>query len=325
MTAADEDSRGGVHTVEWKDHDLKVTVSKLREQSNGGLLADFDLHLKPGAGMTGPFKYFSRFNLKSGQTKASTAKDLARVTPPEVIAEESVWRYIVERVANEVRRSFNEGEDGVELVNSTASETTEYRLWPYLQERQPTILFGPGDSGKSYFAVLVGYLIATGREHLGMKPQQGNVCYLDYETDEATTKQRPSMVAAGFGEDIPNGFHYMHMRRSLEDDFDRVSAYLMDYSINLVVVDSGARAVFEAETSGPVNQYFNALSGLEATTQSPLARRSGLTVLERSIERSESKQAPRWRWRFGITKPTMAPACAMIWPMTSHSSRTRSL
>ena len=266
MTAADEVSRGGVHTVEWKDHDLKVTVSKLREQSNGGLLADFDLHLKPGAGMTGPFKYFSRFNFKSGQTKASTAKDLARVTPPEVIAEESVWRYIVERVSNEVRRSFNEGEDGVELVNSTASETTEYRLWPYLQERQPTILFGPGDSGKSYFAVLVGYLIATGREHLGMKPQQGNVCYLDYETDEATTKQRLRMVAAGFGEDIPNGFHYMHMRRSLEDDFDRVSAYLMKYSINLVVVDSGARAVFEAETSGPVNQYFNALSGLEATT-----------------------------------------------------------
>ena len=63
-TAADEDSRGGVHTVEWEDHSLEVTVSKLREQSNGGLLADFDLHLQAGGEMTGPFKYFSRFNLR---------------------------------------------------------------------------------------------------------------------------------------------------------------------------------------------------------------------------------------------------------------------
>ena len=203
MTAADEDSRGGVHTVEWKDHDLKVTVSKLREQSNGGLLADFDLHLKPGASMTGPFKYFSRFNLKSGQTKASTARDLARVALADVIADEAVWRYIIEFVSNHVRDEFNKGEEGVELIDSKASENTEFRLWPYLQERQPTILYGPGDSGKSYFAVLAGFLIATGREHLGMKSEQGNVAYLDYEGTEGTVKGRLRRVAAGFGEAYP--------------------------------------------------------------------------------------------------------------------------
>ena len=265
-TSATPDSRGGVHTVEWKDHGLKVTVSKLREQSNGGLLADFDLHLEAGAGMTGPFKYFTRFNLKSGQTKASTAKDLARVAPEPVIAEETVWRYIVERVANEVRLAFNKGEEGVELAHLKASSAPEFRLWPYLQERQPTILFGPGDSGKSYFAVLVGYLIATGREHLGMKSQQGNVCFLDYENDAHITQSRLRMVAAGFGEPIPERFHYLHSLRPLEDDFDRVSTYLMDHSIRFVIIDHAARAVFEAEQSGPVNQYFNALAGLEATT-----------------------------------------------------------
>ena len=163
-------------------------------------------------------------------------------------------------------RTNNKGEDGVELVNSKASTTTTYRLWPYLQERQPTILFGPGDNGKSFFGVLFGYLIATGREHLGMKPEQGNVCYLDYETDEATTLKRLSMVAAGFGEEIPPFFHYMHMPRPLEDDFDRVNAYLMKHSIDFVVIDSPGRAVLEPEASGPVNQYFNALAGLEATT-----------------------------------------------------------
>ena len=56
------------------------------------------------------------------------------------------------------------------------------------------------------------------------------------------------------------------MKRPLEDDFDRVSAYLMEHCIDFVIIDHAARAVFEAEQSGPCNQYFNALSGLEATT-----------------------------------------------------------
>ena len=270
----EESSRGGVHTLEWKEGDsrLKVTASKLREQSNGDLRADIDMkgfhHTVDDENkrITLQFDYFTRINLKSAPTRATTAKDISRTAPLGYVGGADTWRYVIERTCNYVRRAFNEGEEGVQLIDSKASETTEWRLWPYLQERQPTLLYAPGDSGKSFFAVLAGFLIATGRSHLGMKPEQGNVCYLDYETDEATTKKRLSMVAAGFGEGIPPFFHYMHMRRPLEDDFDRVNAYLMKHSISFVVIDSAARAVLEPEASGPVNQYFNALSGLECTT-----------------------------------------------------------
>ena len=199
-------------------------------------------------------------------TKASTSKDLERVSPAQLGVEVALWRYVIEHVSNHVRTEFNKGEAGVQLIDSKATETTEFRLWPYLLEGQPTILYGLGDSGKSFFGVLAGYLVATGREHLGMKPQQGNVAYLDYEGDEGTIKKRLRMVAAGFGEEIPPFFHYMAMRRPMEDDFDRVNTYLMEHSIDFVIVDSAARAVFEAEQSGPVNQYFNTLAGLEATT-----------------------------------------------------------
>ena len=48
--ATEENSRGGVHTVKWPFQGLKVTVSKLREQSNGGLLADFDLKWQTDSG-----------------------------------------------------------------------------------------------------------------------------------------------------------------------------------------------------------------------------------------------------------------------------------
>ena len=130
ITEADEDSRGGVHTIEWKEHGLKVTVSKLREQSNGDLRADFDLTCQPAVGMPDWFKYFTRFNLKSGQTKASTSRDLERVAPAQLGAEVAVWRYIIERVCNYVRVAFNEGEAGIQLIDSKASETTEFRLWP---------------------------------------------------------------------------------------------------------------------------------------------------------------------------------------------------
>ena len=275
LQAVDEKSRGGVHTLEWKEGEsrLTVTASKLREQSNGDLRADIDMkgqHWKKVDGQKEsimiPFTYFTRINLKSAPTRATTAKDIALIAPLGYVGGSETWRYVIERTCSYVRRAFNEGEDGVELIHSKASETTEYRLWPYLQERQPTILYGPGGSGKSWFGVLLGYLIATGREHLGMKPVKGSVCYLDYEVDADATKKRLSMMAAGFGERIPPDFHYMHILRPLEDDFDRVSAYLMKHKIKFVVIDSAARAVLEAEASGPVNQYFNALSGLEATT-----------------------------------------------------------
>ena len=212
---AEENSRAGVHTVKWPFYEITVTVSKLREQSNGGLLADFDL-LWPADTKYGEFKYFTRFNLKSAQTKASIARDLAGVAQGRLGASVEKSRYIIERVCDYVRTSFNTGEEGVELVDYVeTSEDTAYRLWPYLQERQPTILYGQGNTGKSFLAVLFGYLIATGREHLSMKPQQGNVCYLDYETDPDTTKNRLRMVAAGFGEGVPSFFHYMHLLRPL--------------------------------------------------------------------------------------------------------------
>ena len=267
----EESSRGGIHTLKWADPPLVVTLSKLREPSNGGLTADFDVKGRrdtvneKGETIMKPFTYFTRINLKSGPTRATTAKDIAKIAQG-FIGGEDTWRYVIERTCNYVRSSFNEGEPGVQLIDSKASETTEYRLWPFFQERQHSIVYGEGDSGKSFFGVLAGFLIATGREHLRMKPDKGNVCFLDYESDEATTKKRLSMVAAGFGEGIPPFFYYMKMKRPLEDDVDRVNAYLMENSIDFVIIDSAARAVLEAETSGPVNQYFNALSGLEATT-----------------------------------------------------------
>ena len=260
--AVEENSRGGIFELKWESPPLVVTLSKLREPSNGGLTADFDVKGKPH-GI--PFTYFTRINLKSGPTRASTAKDVAK-TAKGFVGTEDTWRYVVERAANYVRKKFNEGQPGIELIDSMASETTEYRLWPFFQERQHSIIYGEGDSGKSFFGVLAGFLIATGREHLGMKPDKGNVCYLDYESDEATTKKRLSMVAAGFGEGIPPFFHYVKMTRPLEDDVDRVNAYLMENSIDFVIIDSAARAVLEPETSSPVNQYFNTLDGLEATT-----------------------------------------------------------
>ena len=257
----DEKSRGGVHTLYWKDSNLTVKVSKLRETSNGDLRGDFDVKGQ----RIPPFTYFTRINLKSGSTRASTAKDVSG-RAKGYIGDADTWRWVIEYVCNYVRSAFNEGEAGVELIDSEASEDTEYRLWPFLEEGQASMIFGHGASGKSYFGVLAGYLIATGREHLGMKPRKGNVCYLDYETDEGTTKRRLGLIARGFGETIPPFFHYMHMRRPIEDDFDRVNAYLLEHSIEFVILDSAARAVVEAEISGAANQYFNVMSGLEATT-----------------------------------------------------------
>ena len=63
-------------------------------------------------------------------------------------------------------------------IDTTA---TTWRLRPFLEEGEPTLLFGPGGSGKSYLAMTMAYLVASGNQHLGLEPAKGGVLYCDYE------------------------------------------------------------------------------------------------------------------------------------------------
>ena len=115
------------------------------------------------------------------------------------------WDEILEYVCVMVLDKHREGTPTIKLANHSMPEGLVFRLRPFLQERQPTLLFGEGDTGKSWLAIFMSVLVSQGLSCMGMEAEPGNVLYLDYETDSDTLWERVNMISAGLGIPIPEG------------------------------------------------------------------------------------------------------------------------
>ena len=250
-------SMGGIHELHFHDVGIRVRVDRLSESSRHETLAEIKIaNTLPGYPA---HIHQARLNLKASTTRASMARNLMEKV-------ELPWADILEFVCVMVLEAHRKGSPIVHLADHTMPEGLVFRLSPFLQERQPTVLFGEGDTGKSWLAILMGYLVATGAPKLGMEPEPGKVLYLDYETDEDTLWERLNMLFAGFDEPIPEGFFYRQMHQLMSADYLEINNLVMEHNIDLVIVDSAANAVGEPEASTATTEYFRALRSLRVSS-----------------------------------------------------------
>ena len=197
--------------------------------------------------------------------KVRLAKDLAN---RHQIIDLDGWTDIIEYTCVEVLKYHRQGAPVIRLLDyGGPSEGLKFRVAPFLQERQTTVLFGDGETGKSWLAMFMGYQVAFGRSLLDMDAEPGKVLYLDYETDEDTVWERLNMISAGDKEAIPDNFFYRRMFQPLADDIQAVSEAVINDSIDMVVVDSAAPACQAPgpTNDGAANNFLNALRGLNCT------------------------------------------------------------
>ena len=246
---------------------VEVKINRIQEGSRGDLTGEIQVQYDGFAedGKTWrTYRYRDRLNLLSGPTRASRAKDLHATIPGKSV---EAWRDLVEFVAVKVIDKHREGEPVIDLSEDQEEiEELPYRLYPILEDGQASVLYGDGGVGKSLMAMHLGYLLVTGREHLGLKPERGNVLLLDYETDPRATKHHLGKISAGFGTRIPAGFMYRRMTSLLAHDFERINELVVQHDIDLLIVDSALPASGEPESSGPTGEYFAALRALSCTT-----------------------------------------------------------
>ena len=133
------------------------------------------------------------------------------------------WTGILEFVCVTVLEKHREGMPAIKRAKHSMPEGLLHRLFPYLQERQSTVIFGEGDTGKSWLATLMAVLVSMGMPRLGMEAEPGNVLYLDYETDEDTLLERVDMISSGLDIDIPDGIYYRQMHQLLAADFQQIN------------------------------------------------------------------------------------------------------
>lgn len=251
-------STGGVFEFYFTDIRHHCRVDRLSTSTKHETMAEINIwsdhELNPG------HVHRTRLNLTSGNTRKRMAEDLTRQVGWVK------WGDFLEYICVMTLDKHRAGSEPVEIASMEMPDGIRWRLEPYLQENQATVMFGDGGSGKSWLALIMGYLIATGQVGWRMLPMQGNVLYLDYETDADTIWQRIDMLTAGLGEPLPEGFYYRAMIQTVANDVIEIAKIVLENSIDFIIIDSAAPATGEPESQAATTEYFRALRDLQRTT-----------------------------------------------------------
>ena len=258
-----EDLGGGRYKLVAQFPPVNLEISKV-EESRLAASAEFKITTDvPGLEWRG---CVFRQKLLEPRHRDDNVRYLARVGPQTPELQGDVWRQVIERGCYEAVDAHRKG---VKEINMSKHEPdmsgAQWRLRPFLEEGEATVLFGLGDSGKSFLGLYWGYLVASWKADLGMEPDRGAVMICDYETTVNVTSRRSKMIADGFGEARPEGLIYLKMHQTLKNDYERVKRAVDRNKIKLLIVDSAAMATGEPESSEVTNEFFLALRDLGTT------------------------------------------------------------
>jgi hypothetical protein len=137
----------------------------------------------------------------------------------------------------------------------------------------PTTIFSPGGKGKSIFAAFIATLRQYGilaQNGLDLIPGQGNVLYLDWESDIEVIRVYFKAIRAGLGITDSMPISYIPCDRSIFNMADSLREFVKEHEIDFVIIDSQ----MAASAGGPqyqseadkASEYYNILNSLKCTT-----------------------------------------------------------
>lgn len=155
------------------------------------------------------------------------------------------WGKALTVACSAARTAFDEARSAqdVAAVEVQAADDS-YLIEGVIPDNNTTVVFGDGDSGKTYLAYAMAVSVATGVPILGIPVHRGNVLILDWETDQRTATQRLARIAAGAGFDrMPGGIFYLSTSGiPLPEIHRNIKRIIHQNDIRLIVIDSGGPA-----------------------------------------------------------------------------------
>jgi len=252
----------GVYDLNWDGKEpVKIHVSRVRTDRYGATHAELRI-LAPAE--KSPLLQQTRMNLTSSQARKHLAEQLTDQYPGD-------WSSMLQQMSYLVLERERAGEPVLRISSDDFVKPRRNLLPPLLPEREPTVVFGPGGSGKSLFVTLVGILAASGKAHksLGLAPvERHNVLYLDWEHNEDELRRRIRRLAKALALDEPVGLNYRRCIASLADDVEAIQEACRQCEVGLVIVDSLVPACGGGEdlmVSGAPSRFFQALRRLDVT------------------------------------------------------------
>lgn len=225
-----QESAGSYRGV-WKDKSVEAHVSRLREHSDRVTAEITIINFDPGFTKE---LYNGNLTLGAPRSRAELAEHLESRRP----LEEGDWEKMVEMLCSAISKRLREGDPAVRMNPRSESKLT-YLVEPLIAEKKLNIIYGPGESGKSFLALFLAYLVQNGLCEYGFEtPKKYNVLYLDWETEEDDIDFRCRQVVNGLGAFELESPHYRHCAASFADDAPRLAAMVEELNISLIIVDS---------------------------------------------------------------------------------------
>ena len=207
------------------------------------------------------FKSRITLNTGNGQQGVRAIANRCKESVPNI-----TWGTLLEKACGAVREEQQKGNPVENLKHGSISESTQYILEPFLVSSQSNLLYGNGGLGKSWFALYLGALVASGKRHGGLTPEPGNVMYVDYEVDKQDMENRFIALCNGLGIEPPD-FFYRKQEASMTRDQPRMAQLVAEHNIQFMIIDSAAMACGgEPEAADVATRYWNALRTLGCTT-----------------------------------------------------------
>lgn len=285
--------RGTIIDVKFPEERVSIRAERLRDKGDSfkaELVIEADLAMGDS---------YRKQRLNRGVTDMlSDGAKKALVTTLSEITEDYpniLWGNIIRDSFDAIMDTYREGVP-VETMNSLDVFTPRtYALYPMFVKGVANLMWAPGGSGKSYFALLTCVMVDRGMNTMNMRAPKGNVLYLDWEEEPDVFRQR--LFALQKGLDVSNpeesGILYKKMVGSLASNIESISKTVIDNNITYLVVDSVGPALGGSGIDQEVvEEYFRALRVLDVTNLSiDHANRAGETTGQWQIHGSAFKYA----------------------------------
>jgi len=216
----------------WSDLPITVHLSRIRESSRGTTCELIALY-QNGSSKAKTLTHQS-FNLLTSKNKLAKELESRHDAP---------WPSMLEQVAVLALRELRAGEPIVSLEPSEEDRPSWFVLNPLLYEKNPTIIFGPGDSMKSAIVLYCGMLLASGVSgpHLAVAPTPWKVLFLDWEMSVQDVRGRAKLFRTGDPR-LTGTPDYRRCYHPLADDITELRKVIDDGGYDVLILDSLAMA-----------------------------------------------------------------------------------
>ena len=214
-------------------------------------------------------RYTTRLNLASMSARRDFATVLRNIT-----GDKRPYDAILSAAVVALLERLNAVKKAVPITEITPEIGGQSMLfYPFLTDNSANLIFGNGESTKTYITTRIALSLVTGLPFLGFTPaKKCKVLFLDYEDRGGKFADRVMKIVSGMKpspelEDIA-GLHYMKANgvplvdlvSSIKEEMRRVGATV------LLIDSAGYAAGAELERAETAIRYFNALDAIGVTS-----------------------------------------------------------